>query len=58
MSAASEIDHDALRIALHSCENEPIHQISSIQAQGVMLVVSNSTHYTLLQASNNIDIFF
>jgi light-regulated signal transduction histidine kinase (bacteriophytochrome) len=58
MTPATENDHDALQLALYSCENEPIHQISSIQSQGVMLVVAINNDYTLLQASNNIDLFF
>lgn len=43
--------------ALRECAAEPIHQIGNIQSQGILLVVSAESPYTILQASDNLERF-
>ena len=44
--------------AMRHCEAEPIHQLSAIQAHGLLLVISTDVPRTILQASENLPQFF
>jgi chemotaxis family two-component system sensor kinase Cph1 len=46
-----------LELALRECAAEPIHQIGKIQPNGVLLVLSQDSPHTVLQASDNLAIF-
>ncbi len=46
-----------LELALQKCESEPIHQISQIQPQGCLLVLSSDSQRLVLQASDNLAAF-
>jgi len=57
MTCATEIEPSALKLALHHCESERVHQIGQIQSHGAMLVLAMDAARTVLQASENIQAF-